>query len=214
MNEHLSRRTALLAIGGATAVAAVPVTALAQSSSSAALAAKVEAYRAAEKAEYTFDEEVYLPACDRWSAACETIPHVTLEPDLYSGKRYPLSTLNAFDVADARSRTKGRYWIDPQYPDVVAHFKLLERLVAAADARDVEKQRLADLYRVDEFEAHSERLAKARNAAFDAVIEHPATTAAELAVKLAIIDESGKHECTDCWTAIIADTGRIAEREA
>lgn len=98
------------------------------------------------EAEYDAHAAAFEPLFDACTKETDTVPHVTLVPDPYSGKAHPVSTANSRDVADARRDTRGRYWVDPQYPSVVAHYDLMERLKAAADARDGEVERIRQRY--------------------------------------------------------------------
>lgn len=216
-----SRRVILGAILSAPALAATanPVPAAATvGGASPAFARKVAAWRAAETAEAAFDEGTYFPALDAYDRASEAVPHVSAGTHPYTG-RSDVSTADAYEVTAARRLVgdvdAGRCFLEvDRYPSLGDHLAFCRRLAAAADERDAALDRLGVRYRVAEHEATSARLAEVTGAAFAAVRDHRAASAADLAAKLEILDEAGAHESSEAWTAILADARRLAGGEA
>lgn len=175
------------------------------------------AWQCAE-AELAAHDAAFRPLDDACFAETEAVPHTTLEPDPYTGKTYAVGTANLMDVGEARYAIRGRYSIDPQYPSVAAHYALMERLVAAADARDAEVQRIRQRYGWHEANDRSEALAEAFCDAESVLLELPAPDIAALAWKLERMfgDAEPDGYCdslTARWThQLIADARRLDGR--
>ena len=172
--------------------------------------AKVSEYAEAIAAARKYHDEVFWPAHEAWQAECEKIPHVTLEPDPYSGKTHPLSTANFADVLDAKGWVLAGTRVDP-IPSLVAHAKLMHRLYDASQQREHAKRRLSALLRVDEYFHRHEDMESAASELFNELIESPAPDQAALAWKLERLwgDEPGAGYCEEWTQAIVADSRRL-----
>lgn len=218
-NPTTTRRAVLgaLTILPAAAVAIVPT--IARSAGlSPDFAAKVAAFHRASAEEADFDQRVYYPAWEAYERARVAVPHVEVGPHTYQPYR-TVSTADAHEVKQARRRVRevreGRTYLETdRYPDPRAEFEQQEALAYAADRRDAEVARLNRRFRVDEYTDRSDALTEATEAAFNAVLEHPAASAADLAAKMELIDQRGGHEWSNAWEAMLADARRLAEREA
>lgn len=142
MQEQLNRRTAILAIGGATAVAAVPVAAIASSPSvdRSAWARALAAYEQAKA-----DDEAYNSVYEALSDQCQqeeqAIPHVVFRPDPDTGHQQPITTADQLYVRRAKRLVNdvkaGKIRLETvQYPSLNEHWQLSQEVAAAAEKRE------------------------------------------------------------------------------
>ena len=218
--EPIASRRAFL---GALAVSPLAAGALAAPALGAPsdFGAMVADYRRALAEEKTFGEQVYYPAIKALDAVVAAIPHEIVGVEPYTG--IERSTADKEAVAQARLSVRGRYWIDPTYPEVVVQYAYYEQLKAAADRRDARYWEIHIQSGIDDLTTRSDDLADASDKAFGALLAHPVTTSADLATKLEIIDQRGAHDWVEqrgedewvrVWDTIIADARRIAVRES
>jgi hypothetical protein len=213
----LSRRSAMQIM---TSAAAVPVTAFGaampafarrtdRSPWDAAMARFRIADREADEAGARFNgvEEKFFELLQK-------IPHVTIGPDLYTGRTQPVSTEDAQMVREARTLVRqlaeGRRWHEPGIPGLEEHTQFCRNLAAAADKRDAQIEALdAELGYSKANDAHDAAIEK-MCAARDRLIEMPAPDGEALLWKLDWLFFSDH-----CWTEegyvdqTVADTRRM-----
>lgn len=218
MAETIStRRRVLGAIAGIPAIAIVASGGCAKLTHAAPVvgvssdfAAKLQAYRAAEKRAGDHEGGALWAADRRFRALCAQIPHVTVQ-----WKANPHFEGKVWSTADASRIRSARYFLDPAHTIPVDaaqsdyHQACLD-LVAAAD----ERERAIEQARVESglvaANAESARLWRLCTDAADAAIACPVSSARELAEKIAFITELERWETEDAQAAITTDVGRLA----
>lgn len=199
-------------------IAAAPSMARA-SDLSPSFATKLAAYRYAKGMSAAFDENVLIPACDRFESLSCTVPHVEVGPHPHTGRTDSVTTADILEVRDARRLVRdvaaGKSHLETdRYPSLADHFDFSTRLAAAADAREARIQKLRDRFRIDEYETRSEELINAASDAFNVMVAHPVESPSELAAKIEAIEAQGAHESTKVLDALKADAHRLAGRGA
>lgn len=203
----ITRRGIVGAMMIAPAVVAAPVSAQITSD----FIAKLAAYRAALRAERTFDATVYKEASDRFNRMEAALPHHTVE---WRGGRYAKS--ECWSTADIRQVSEARAFLDPKNARPIApeqsnyHAACVE-LTAAADARYNLLLHASEESGFDAAAIESDRLCDLRCAACDGVVLYPVRTTAELAAKIAVIKDHGLWDGDGIQEVITSDVARIAQ---
>lgn len=134
-----------------------------------------------------FSDEMLGPAIEKFTQATDAIPHTETKSTFVNvyGEARGKSTRDKEAVATARSYLN---WpdIDEKDPDWVA---VQREIVSLADRRDAEIARIRQQLRIGEFVAEEDRFSAAINVAYDAVLETPARSFADLLAKLKFMDD-------------------------
>jgi hypothetical protein len=203
MGIQTSRRGMLGAMALAPLVATVPAAAMPAPSHIDGI---IAAYRVAEAA-CEPASEAHGEALRTWTAACEAIPHYTTKRGYQSqglGFRH-LSTSDRTAAPAARAVIE----VTKKSAEADDYHAVCHELVAAADARKAEADRLRALHGVDAARDEEERLAEIGGNALWAVIECPVSSPADLLTKLAFMTETGHFGDTDATVAVGDDIRRV-----
>jgi len=212
----------LLAAPAATALVALPARAASSGSLSAKIAANREAWRI--RAEYSAKVEAPLQArChaakSAWKAACDAIPHYTTRATYEavgdgSGPKQVAMSTSGHHVAVARSMLSSVSH-DEHLDD---YYTACAELIELDGKREAERQRLHEKHGLaaldaewEKVQAEMSRLAEIGHAAEQRVIEHPASSLAELAEKIAFA-KAEFIDAEDVLPAILADVRRLQKR--
>ncbi|HEX8382874.1 MAG TPA: hypothetical protein VF592_05800 [Sphingomonas sp.] len=174
-------------------------------------------YQIATAEEAAFDRDYRDPAYKAYKAALDALPHVqaTGVPD---GLRVP-------DTSDWRSLDLARTLThrgNGQPRAVVNEYDHLHneclRVLAAAEQRDAEDQRLRERFRYDEYAERSEELGEVSSDLMWELMALPAPDTAALAWKLERLLDDGGSGTTPAWDAsfalpTIADMRRLLTQE-
>ncbi len=204
MQNSISRRAALAAIGSAGAVATVPVAAVAASAvDRTAWDEAMQAYEAAKAEDEAFNA-VFDRLYNRCRAAEEAIPHTTLQPDPYSGRVVPVTTTDRDFVIEARRLVDkvaaGKCYLETErYPSLGKHYQLCQDVKAAADKRDRQVRIVRAHFGMDEAEEKWEALGQRAYEAEWALMNTPAPDALALLWKLEKLLAADPNGSTDSW---------------
>lgn len=212
----LTRRTALGALGIASAAAITPIAgaSIAQAATRpdrSAWDAAMAKFLAAEK-EHDATSSRLTAIEEAFYEAREKVPHVALRPDPYSGRLDPVTTADTFNVKYARRMVsqlaEGKRHHDLDVPGLDEHTQLMHELASAADDRDSKikaiDEELGRSKMEAEYDAANDRMCDARSA----LIQMPAPDGEALLWKLRwLYFDDGTYD-----EAHIAQTVRDAHR--
>ena len=172
------------------------------------LAALLEAEQRAQKACDHHESAVCTPTRDRWLAACEALPHTTVEMEALNPSDPPHIWTTA-DEAHVRAAKRISWMGERSHPDT----KNARALAAAFHRRERAKSALAVRMGLKAAIARSDALGEQSLALLDALLAFPAATAIDLQAKLTRLVEVGYLEIDGAAEIILADVNRIAARE-
>lgn len=206
----ISRRTAL---GGAAlasfagAAGITPILGFSQAATSSVWNAALRRFEAARAACNDHARNIHNPAILAFTSASSTVPHAETTQSFVNvlGDTCRLSTANEASVAAARKRL-ARPVLLSDYTD---HVAVTRELVALADAREAELDRLRSHHQLAAHREEETRLASLEVDALEALITLPVNSFPDLLAKLDFIaDEAAVDE----WAHghIIADVRRLA----
>ena len=167
----------------------------------AALLAKA-AQTAAEAADY--DQRVYLPALKAVTTEIDRITHTAVTID---GETGYFSTAN--DGAMKLASRLVEEDVERRLPDSAA----LRKLGAADTLRDRTLRQIQTRHGLAAAGDRSDALSEACSAAENAIAEHPVSTAADLAAKLAFMVDRRMGDGMDWLSELHADARRVAKME-
>lgn len=215
-NDEISSvpsRRALLGFAGIGAIAlAAPIAAAAPpvASISPAMRAAVDAYVAAAARSDAFDTTVYEPKWKAYRRQAEAVPHTVVDINRMAGVIATWTTADPGHVDHCRRLVaihRQQLIDDGRSPDLArgtAH-----DLVAAADAREAVLSRLRAETGVDVASDRSDELGEEAYQAACAVINLPASSAADMMAKIEHIEARGFETDGWVWEAFVDDVRRL-----
>ena len=167
--------------------------------------------RRANSLAHHYANTVHTPAYDRWQEAVARIPHVVTASSFVNvkGDRITLTTADNSSLACSRSVLSAVAEGEPSRVDA-EYLATLREQVSAAEHRDAERDRLRLYHRVDATGERCDRLTDISLAAIDGALAIPARNVADLAAKIAFIDEVAWWDVPAAHDAISSDARRLA----
>ena len=220
--DHTTRRAVLGALAGTPVFAGTIGAAIAgidpAHAAPADRSAWDRAFRAYEeaKAEDAAFNAVFEPMWEQYDRERAAVPHITLRPDPYSGRRVPVTTADRMFVHEARKLVgeveAGRTKLDP-IPSLQEHLQLCRDVAAAADERDAKIAAIRDRLGLDEAEDRWEALGERAYEAEWALMDMPAPDGAALLWKLEKLLDVERDGGTAGWSGeAVAQTMADARR--
>jgi len=190
------------------ALAVMQCSAPADAATSTGFAQVIERYRSTSRDVVRFDSDILGPALKAFRDECDSIPHVETVNGYANvlGDKIHLSTVDKSSVAVARRAISGKgHERDADY------WATVRELIEAADGREALIAEASKRHNIEELRKLEEDYSEADIFAFDALVEYPVASLADLRVKIELIEEG------DAWTfpaigkVLIADVRRIVE---
>jgi hypothetical protein len=163
--------------------------------------AALDRYRSAKAAEDQFDDTYMAPAVKALSALEDRIPHVSVQ---IFGR--------TFSTRDVGAVLRCRDYVDHPTPDLLRSdsYGLAKQFVEAAEARWARIEAAPETAQYNAHEARSDALLEVRCATRAALLATPATSAADLLVKLDLIEEDELDFSKEIMAAFRSDLVRLA----
>lgn len=165
----------------------------------------IASFHAIDAAATDHDTGAYIRATDRCAALQADIPHETVQwlaNDHFGGE--------VWSTADERQVKEARYFMDPAHKIPVNdgqadYHRACIDLLAAADRREAKLEAARKASGIYEAVERSDELNDLRSEAIDAVVLCPVSTATEMVLKIAFINEHRQWEFDWTREAVAAD---------